>query len=263
MTHLSIGTAWAEAAAGLRRERALLAPVVLGLILLPSVVSAMIQPSGSQATSAQPGWWMLAAVLILLVTMVGQMTVVLIVDGWHGSVGQAIGRAARRLPTLILAGLALMIPLFVVMLVLLMAIGGAPTAPQEMSGGAALGVLLYMMLILFIAVRLLPMIAFAATGDDSAIALLRRTWRATSGHFWKLFGFFLLWVIAFVVVALAVGAVFGSIITVALGRPEPWSVSLLMLAAITGVVQALFLTTYSAMLARIVAQLDDRSTSGT
>ena len=50
-------------------------------------------------------------------------------------------------------------------------------------------------------------------------------------------------------------AVIGSVVSLALGRPEPWSVSLLLVALAAGLVQAAFITIYSAMLARITAQL--------
>jgi hypothetical protein len=49
----------------------------------------------------------------------------------------------------------------------------------------------------------------------------------------------------------------------AFGRPEPWSVSLLLIALVGGLIQAAFVTIYSAMLARIAVQLDDAPTSGT
>lgn len=264
--HISIGTAWAEAAAGLRRERRLVAPVALGLMLLPSVLSAMVQPATVASDNDPPAWRMVAMFAILLVTIVGQMAIVLLVDGWRGSVGQAIARAVRRLPPLLLAGLMLMLPLFV-LLAVAGGLGGVRADPAKMSGGAAAVILLFMALMAFVAIRLLPMVAFAATTDAGAVALLRRTWRATHGHFWKLFGFFLMWLIAFLIVAFATTAVVGSIVMLAFGRPEAWSVSLLTFAFVTGLVQAVFMTIYSAMLARIAAQLDGApgsdSTSGT
>jgi hypothetical protein len=49
----------------------------------------------------------------------------------------------------------------------------------------------------------------------------------------------------------------------AFGRPEPWSVSLLLIALVGGLIQAAFITIYSVMLARIAVQLDDTPISGT
>jgi hypothetical protein len=85
----------------------------------------------------------------------------------------------------------------------------------------------------------------------------------TRGSFWKLLGFVLLLAIAFAVAGLAISAVVGTLVTLAFGRPEPWSVSLLLIALVGGLIQAAFVTIYSAMLARIAVQLDDAPTSGT
>lgn len=263
---VSIGTAWSEAAAFLRRERRLLAPVVLGLILLPAVVSTMVQPQVPAGKSPEPGLWMLVAFAMILVMMVGQMAIVLLSDGWRGSVGEAIGRAARRLPTLVIAGLMVMVPMILVFSVVLagitLAAGGDSLKSLNLSGGATLVILLLIGVALFVAVRLLPLVAVVARSAGGPVAALKRTIRMTSGQFWRLLGFFLLLAIAFIVATAAVGAVFGSMVILTLGRPEPWSVSLLLIALAGGLIQTALLTLYTAMLARIAAQLEG-SISGT
>ena len=263
---VSIGSAWSEAAAFVRRERRLLAPIVLGLILLPAVVSTMVQPQAPAGDSPEPGAWMVAALAMILVMMVGQMAIVLLVDGWRGSVGEAIGRAARRLPTLFVAGLIVMVPLVLCFSVVLAAIGLASgtdgrLTPDSLGAGGLLAILLFVLLSLLIGVRLLPLVAVVALGTDGPIAALKRTFRLTSGQFWRLLGFFLMLALAFFVASIAVGAVVGSLVILALGRPEPWSVSLLVMALAGALVQTGFVTIYTAMLARITAQLEG-STSG-
>lgn len=261
---LSIGTAWSEAAAFLRLERRLLAPVVLGLILLPAVVSTMVQPQVPAGESPEPGLWMLVAFAMILLMMVGQMAIVLLSDGWRGSVGEAIGRAASRLPTLVLAGLMVLVPIILILSVVLaglaLATGGdVRLMPAKVSGPGWLVLLLLAAVVLFVSVRLLPMVAVVAKGSDGPVAALKRTFRMTAGEFWRLLGFLLLLAIVFIVAAAAVGAVFGSMIILALGRPEPWSVSLLLIALAGGLVQAALVTLYTAMLARIAAQLEGRA----
>ena len=263
---LSIGTAWIEAAAFVRKERRLLAPVVLGLILLPAVVSTMIQPQTPAGVSPEPGSWMIVALVMILLMMIGQMAIVVMVDGWRGSVGEAIGRAARRLPTLVLAALLVMIPLILVSSIVLAAValatGGGPVTPPSLGGAGWLTILILMVMALVVTVRLLPLVAVVAGGTDGPIAALKRTFRLTRGEFWRLLGFVLLLAIAFIVAAAAVGAVFGSAVVVLLGPLEPWSVSLLLVALAGALVQAAFVTLYTAMLARIRAQLEG-STSAT
>lgn len=259
---LSIGTAWSEAAAFVRRERRLLAPIVLGLILLPAVINTMVQPPAPAGASPEPGAWMIAALAMILVMMVGQMAIVLLVDGWRGSVGEAIGRAARRLPTLFLAGLIVMVPLILCFSIVLAAIGVASGAdgrltPDSFGTGGLLAILLFIILSLLVTIRLLPLVAVVALGTDGPIAALKRTFRLTSGQFWRLLGFFLMLALAFFVASLAVGAVVGSLVILALGRPDPWSVSLLLMALAGALVQTGFITIYTAMLARITDQLEE------
>ncbi|MDQ3077300.1 MAG: hypothetical protein M3Q83_00480 [Pseudomonadota bacterium] len=265
---LSIGTAWSEAAAFVRRERRLLAPVVLGLILLPAVISTMVQPPTPASGSPEPGAWMFVAFAMILVMMAGQMAIVLLAEDWRGSIGEAIGRAARRLPTLIAAAVIVMLPMIVILSVVLAAVtfaggGEGGVSAQNLSGGGGIAILLAVVLVLLIAVRLLPLVAVIARGTDGPISALKQTFRMTRGQFWKLLGFFLLMAITFVIVAAAVGAVFGSIVTLALGRPDPWTLSLLLIALIGGLVQAAFVTIYTAMLARIAVQLEGERISGT
>lgn len=258
---LSIGTAWNEAAAFVRKERRLLAPVVLGLILLPSVVSTMVQPLTPAGESPEPGAWMIVAFLMILVMMTGQMAIVLLSDNWRGSVGEAIGRAARRLLALVGVALMVMLPLILILsLVLAVAgvadSGGGRIAADSLGAGAWLAVLAFFGAALFFAVRLLPLVAVIARGTGGPVASLKRTFQLTRGQFWKLLAFVLLLAIAFIIAAAAVGAVVGSLVILALGRPEQWSVSLLLIALAGGLVQAAFVTVYTAMLARIADQLE-------
>lgn len=265
---LSIGTAWTEAAAFVRSERRLLAPVVLGLIMVPAVIASMFQPPVAPGSKPEAGSWMIVVLLMILAMVIGQLAIALLANGWRGSVGQAIGRAAKRFPTLILAALAVMVPLFLFLTLMILLVGVTSAAEEQLpqaniGRGGALGVVLFIVTILIVAVRLLPLLPIIANSDYGPITALKRSFRMTKGHFWKLLGFVVLLAIAFLVAAAAISAVIGSLVTLAFGRPDPWSVSLLLIALIGGLIQAAFVTIYTAMLARIAVQLDDASTSGT
>jgi hypothetical protein len=258
---LSIGNAWDDAKAAIAANRRLITPVALGLILVPAVVSAMIEPRTAAGTQPEAGPWMLITLVMIIIMLAGQMAIVLLTNGWHGSVGQAIGRAAKRLPTLILAALMVMVPLILILSLVLAVIGLATGADGQFSAASLsptgwLVVLAGFIIILAVGVRLLPMIVLIASEDIGPIAAVRRAFQLTSGHFWKLLAFMLLATIAFLIVASAAGAVVGSVVSLLVGRPEPWSVSLLLLALTAGVVQAAFITIYTAMLTRITGQLD-------
>lgn len=257
---LSIGSAWDETKSALARNRRLIVPVALGLVLVPAVISAMVEPRTVPGEEPEAGPWMLIMLLMIIVMLVGQMAVVLLSNGWQGSVGEAIRRAARRLPTLLLAALMVMVPLILLMSVILglagMASGGDGTfSAASLTPTGWLAVLVGLIVVLAIGVRLLPLVVIIATEEIGPIAAIKRAFALTNGHFWKLLAFMLLATIAFLIVAAAAGAVVGSVISLLLGRPEPWSVSLLLVALVAGLVQTAFITIYTAMLARITAQL--------
>ena len=257
---LSLGKAWDDAKATIAANRRLITPVALGLILVPAVVSAMVEPRAIPGQEPEAGGWMLVTLLMIIVMLAGQMAIVLLTNGWQGSVGGAIRRAVRRLPILILAALIVMVPLILILSVVLAVVGVATGGDGQFSAASLspagkLVVLCGLLLVLAIGVRLLPMIVLIASEDIGPITAIRRAVALTRGHFWKLLGFMLLATIAFLILASAAGAVIGSVVSLALGRPEPWSVSLLLVAFTAGLVQAGFITIYTAMLARITAQL--------
>lgn len=260
MTRVSIGKAWDEAKATLRANRRLIVPVALGLLLLPAVILAMLQPPIAATEQVEPGAWMIAALLAALVMVVGQIAIVLLVNGWRGSVGEVIAHGARRMPVMIGAALIVMLPLILLFSVIL-----AVTSPEAVASGrldatamrgtGSLVLLLCLVALIYVSVRLLPMIGVIAEEKVGPIAALRRSFALSGGNFWRLLGFVILIMIAFVIAALVAGAVFGSLITLLLGRPEHWSVSHLLIALIGGLVQTGFIVVYTAMLARIYVQL--------
>ena len=96
MSSLSIGKAWDEAKAALLANRKLIVPVALGLILLPAVVVSMVEPRVPPGEQPPAGPWMLIALLMVIVMVIGQLAIVLLVNGWRGSVGEAIGKCAKH-----------------------------------------------------------------------------------------------------------------------------------------------------------------------
>lgn len=260
MSSLSIGKAWDEAKAALQANRKLIVPVALGMILLPATVVSMVEPQVPTGEQPPPGPWMLVALAMLIVMMAGQIAIVLLVNGWRGSVGEAIKQAARRVPTLILAALAISIPVILLFsAVLAVSATDSIEAGQfdwtSISGTGWLLLFLCFLLLLYIAVRLLPLVAVAACETLGPIATLKRCFALTSGQFWRLLGFIVMLMIGFLIVAMVVGMVVGGLVTLAFGHPEPWSIALLLIALAGGLVQAGFVMVYTGMLARIYAQL--------
>lgn len=259
---VSIGTAYGEAAAFVAREKKLLAPLVLALMVLPVTVSELIQPNGafSDSKGAQP--WMAVALIALLIGVTGQMAVSRMAMGGDRSLGATIALALQRLPAVIGAFILFFLMLSVVLVPLIIMLtvagGGTPNAQSVASANAATVVLLLAMV-----PRILLAPAIAMRERLGPWALLKATWRATRGHYWRLAGFFGLFVVASLVFALAVAAVVGSLATLALGKSDPMTVSRLVVALTGGFAQAIITTLYAAMIGRIVAQLPAQSSSAT
>ena len=260
MSSLSIGKAWDEAKSALQANRKLIVPVALGLILLPAVVVSMVQPHVPAGEQPPPGAWMLVALAMVIVMIVGQLAIVLMVNGWQGSVGEAIGKASRRTPAFVLAALTYLLPV-IILFSLLLGLAGAGTSATgqvdwtNLSAVGWLIALLFLLALVFVSIRLLPLLPVVASEGIGPIASLKRSYGLTTGHFWRLFGFVAMLMLAFLILALTVGAVIGSIVRLALGDPDPWTLSLLLIALAGGLVQAGFVMVYAGMVARIYAQL--------
>lgn len=256
---LSIGKAWEEASAFLGKEARLVAPVALATFALPSVLMAWAYPGGSPGGGAM---WLL--LLVLMAVLVGQMTIVLLATGWRASIGEAMTKAARRLPVLIGALLIAFVP---VMLVAVIGFG-ASLASAGITDPAALTpetiarlpnivwLLLFLTLFFIVAgVRLFPIAAIAASEPVGSVKLLRRSWTLTKGSFWRLLVLVLLLGIVAVVLDSAVTMVVGSVAALAAGEPRAFNLSALLVALASGLVGAIVSTVSAAMVGRVYAQL--------
>lgn len=256
---LSIGKAWEEASAFLGKEARLVAPVALATFALPSVLADWAYPGGSPGGGAM---WLL--LLVLMAVLVGQMTIVLLATGWRASIGEAMTKAARRLPVLIGALLIAFVP---VMLVALIGFG-ASLASAGITDPAALTpetiarlpnivwLLLFLTLFFIVAgVRLFPIAAIAASEPVGPVKLLRRSWTLTKGSFWRLLVLVLLLGIVAVVLDSAVTMVVGSVAALAAGEPRAFNLSALLVALASGLVGAIVSTVSAAMVGRVYVQL--------
>ena len=258
---ISIGAAYSEAASFLRREKRLLAPLVLALLILPVTVSQLIQPADpfAGADGLQP--WMVVALVAMLVQLHGQMAVSRLAMGWNGALGEAIALALRRLPAalgaLLLFFLLLALVLVPLNMILMLLGSGGQGAPATNSASA-----LTLLAMLFAAPRILLAPAIAAAEPMGPWALVKRSWALSHGQYWRLLGFFLLFLIASLILVGAVSAVVGTLAMLAFGAPEPLSVSRLLMSLAGGLVQGIAAALYAAMAGRIVAQRLVGSTSG-
>jgi hypothetical protein len=103
-----------------------------------------------------------------------------------------------------------------------------------------------------LALLLVPIAAAEAIGP---VAMLKRAWQLTSGNWWRLAAFLIIFFLASFLAARAVGYVLGGTLILLAGPLEPMAVSALILAAVLSLVGAAFTTVFSIMLAKIYIQL--------
>lgn len=256
---LSIGKAWEETSAFMGREARLLAPVALATFALPAILAGWAMPGGTAANGA--GLLMLA---VLLAVLVGQMTIVLLVNGWRGSIGEAMSTAIRRLPVLLGALVIVFLPIMLIGGIALGAVlisagigDPAAVAPDALvrTPGVAWIVLLLVLAAVFLGVRMFQASAVAVSEKLGPIGLIKRSWSLTRGSFWRLLALFLLLTLIGLVLNLAVTMVIGSMATLTAGEPRPFNTSALLIALATGLAGSVVSTISAMMVGRVYAQL--------
>jgi hypothetical protein len=263
MRRLSISRAWEETRDILSRDGRLFVSVALALLVLPSLVTGLVNPKGMGAET--PLWGTLLALMAFMITLAGQLGLVRLALGPSITVGQAIAHGMRRMPVYV-GGV------FIVILILVIAAApfavalramGVPLPARGVSAPAhpatLIFALLYFVLMCFAGVRMMLSAPVASAESIGPIALIKRSWQLTAGHFWQLFGFLVLFFIATVVVLIGVGAAIGVVTALLFGPVRPMSVGALVVALVQALLSATLTTLLAVMLARIYVQLSGRA----
>lgn len=260
MAGLSITAAWNETAAFMGREGRLVLPVGFMLIALPGAIVQAATPTPQPNQLPEPGLWLALVPFALVATLIGNLAISVLALRPGISVGEALQRgAARFLPVL---GAALLVGLgsMLAMLPVVLLAAGAAVA-LGIPALAAIPALLILPLLIFAWTRLLLANPVGAVEAGGPIAILKRSWALTAGHFWQLLGFLILLLIAAMVASGAIAAVGGTLIALAFGPPRPDSLSFYLVLILSTLVQAVLASVFGVMVARLYAQLapPDRS----
>jgi hypothetical protein len=262
MHRLSISLAWEQTKSCLAADGRLLATVAAALIALPVAVGEVISPNGiTQETAKSP--LLVVAAAVLLFVLAGQLAIVRLAIGPSVSVGEAIAHGARRLPFYFLAALSVGVGLVLigVLLAIVLFAAGAPTSQDQLVKSPAFGagVLVFVLIYCFLWVRIIA-ISAAVSGSEALgpIAILRRSWELTSGHFWRLLGFLLLFFIGAAIALKAVQMLAALLATLLFGPVDALSPSALVVALVDGVANGVVVTILTVMLARVYVQLSGR-----
>lgn len=250
MARLSLSRAWDEAREVLSRDGKLIGAVALALFYLPGVVATVARPQadGLPKTSGE----LLVMALVAIIGIVGQLAIIRLALGTRSTVGEAIGHGARRMPVYFVASVTWLLPF---MIALYFVGGDQLRAPETASLSSALGALLVLCGLIFMSVRMLMTSSVASAEPVNPVAVLQRSWALTSGHWWRLFGFLVVFLIIAIAALAAAGAVAGIVSALLFGEAQPMTLGALFIALFVELVTTLVTVGFLVMLARIYAQL--------
>lgn len=270
MANLSLGTAWNEAAAFVAREARLLFPIAFVMVALPAALLSATMPQAPRGQLPPFGAWVPILVASFLLGFIGQIALSYLAVRGNASVGEALARGAKRLPSLLIAilllGAALGLVAFATILVALLLVPGLAEQPPSDEAVRSLLIICGIVLlpiILYFGARLVLLTPVAAAEEGGPLAIIRRSWALTAGKVWQLIGFLLMIGILVLVVNYAVATV-GGIFAIAVAGPiEPGSLSKFIVLLIGAVLQTVITVYMATLIARVYAQLDGAPTSGT
>ncbi len=259
MANLSISSAWNETTGIVKRNAQLLFPIAFLLIALPTVMLQAAMPAeGGEA----PAFSLLALLLfpvLMILSMIGGIAISYLALRPQASGGEALSRGTKRFLPLLGAMVVLIVGMIILSLPFILlaffAVGGEAATAETLGGAALLVVLLWIVALIAIWVRLMLVTPVAAGEEVGPIAIIKRSWALTAGHFWKLLGFVILVAILFIVVTLAITAIGGLLIYAVVGTPDPGSLASFFLLLLGAVVNTVITVYFTSLIARVYAQL--------
>lgn len=263
MRNLSVSTAWDESKLILARDGRLLTTVALALVAFPTAVGALVNPSGNYGLTT-PGWLWAVAFFVYLVVLTGQLSMIRLALGPSITVGGAIGHGLRRMPIYVgglflvaLGVLCLMIVAGLIFSLLGVRVTGATAT--NMNPIALAVALLFSAIFIYFFVRLVLAAPVVDAEPVGPLAMIRRSWQLTNGHWWRLFGFVAAFFLGSAILMMAIESAAGVVIRLSIGSIEPLSTAALALALVRSLVSAGVTTLFVVMLARLYLQLVDRA----
>jgi hypothetical protein len=262
MGSFSLGTAWEETIAFLRRESGLLIPVAMAIfapaqILFSMGVASTAGPAGP--VPAQGNGQYLLVLPALLLVVFGNLTVSLIALTPGISVREAMLRAVRRFPTALAAALLLAaafigsaVAIVVAATLGVMLFGADPQSPA-ISGKLEILIAIPMMVLM---VRMLLLFPLLAVEKCTALEAVRRAWALSRDNFLRFAGVLALSVLLAMIVALLEYFVLGSLIgliKLAVGDGELLGVVQMLLNAAIEAMLSMALAVFIAATYRLVA----------
>jgi hypothetical protein len=260
MAQLSLSRAWEDTRDIFARDGGLLTAVALAMFVLPETVVGLITPPlGATMSPVGRVVWIVG----VLIGLIGQLAMVRLALGPSTTVGQSIQDGARRfLPTLgalLLVGIALALIIIPLLILLILAgVVGIPVEGQQPPPSFALFVALVAIASLLVSVKFTMAVPISIGEEPGPLGILKRSWRLTRGHYWRLLAFIVLMLVTTVILLLAAQSVGGIAVQLIGGRIAPLTLGALVLSLMQSVVSASVTTLFAVMLARIYLQIAGR-----
>ena len=214
--------AWDDALSLVRKNFQLLAVIAGVFLLLPSILFYLAFPDFAEMTAVEPGaelsndqaWAFLARflpamLLMFLIQFVGSLAMIVLIGGERPTVGEAISRAVRGVPTLLATGISIFVLGTLGILLLSIAVTLIVAVLALVLGDGAIAVLAFLVYLVLVPavfyfyVRIsvvLPVIALER--ERGFVRPLKRAWKLTAPVSRRLFAFFALLFVAYVVISL-------------------------------------------------------------
>lgn len=259
---VNMGNVWDRTTEFLSDNLGAILPVALVALVLPAAVAQVLAGALPQI-GVVPVY--IAAVVVTLPALWGQLFVIRLALDPDAGRASALGGASRAFLPALLA----MLLLFVLWIVLCAPVAiafalsgvditalqaGSSTAFATMSGGAALFIFLYGLVlaafIIFVSVRLAMLYPVVAT-EGGVIGAVRRAFALSRGMFWRILGVMVLFGLVYWVASLAVGMVFGLLFKFIAPGAGPFGVGAIVVGLLQGLVQAAYTLLISAFTAKL------------
>jgi uncharacterized membrane protein YjjP (DUF1212 family) len=266
---------WSQATALVRANFQLLAIIAGVFMLLPGVMIYMAMPDlFSQMALAQDpeqisallasmaGPLTLFFLISFVLQMIGYGAMVALMGEDRPTVGEALRRGARSLPTLIGTALVVLVVYlllsFALGLVMMLLVG----LVGAIGGQAAAAVITFVLLlilgiiVLYVMTRLsLTLAVVVLERQLNPVRALIRSWHITKDHAWSIFGFYVLLLIAYFVISLLLMGILG-VVGAALGEG---AASAFFMGIVNGLIGAFVAMVMSGILVSMHQQLAGRS----
>lgn len=266
---VKMGTVWDRAIEFLSDHVAIIVPIALLAIFVPTSITGSLSPLWSTAGSGLKALLAVLSLAFAAVGVWGQLAIsALAIDP---AAGRGAGRVAtaRLLPALgVYLVLAILLGLLVLPIGFILAASGTDimqlrmanpaSLPAGVAGTVALYGIVLLIAVLFLGARL-ALTTPVIVAERRGLGAIPRAFALSRGLTWKLVGVILLYLVVANVASLAAQSVFGSILGLLSRGEGPVTVASVITAVVVAAVQAAFTVLATAFLAKLyVAIMHER-----